>query len=408
MKARILIITEQYWPEGSGGELATYLIVKNILSRRFNVFVVSGTRKPGADILRLAEYIHWSALKTKYKPIEWLKLFANTYWLRRLIEEADIVYIPSHTLIPMAIAAKHLKPNVKVILHLHNYQVLTFTSVVLADRRPDLATDIIVEYEEHESLARALIAGIGHYVNYVNRCALKYVDRVICVSRRQCEIILKYLPELRNRAVVIYNPLPPLLNLDKRISNEPILIYAGGRSYIKGAYMLLKALTRMRNREFSFYAAKTFEGKISLKEKRLLEKLNQMLNFRLIFLGKLPYEEYQRLYKIAWGLLFPSMNEETSPYVVVESMLTGTIPIAARVGGVPEIVKGTPAEEYLFTPGNIDEFVDRIEALTSQSRDNITDAGMKLREHALKLFNKEEITNKLIGLFESVVGSRQC
>jgi hypothetical protein len=97
MKPRILVLTKLFWPEGSSGELATYLIVKNILSRHFDVFVVSGTRKPEADILRLAEYIHWSALETKYKPIEWLKLFADTYWLRRLIEEADIVYIPSHT-----------------------------------------------------------------------------------------------------------------------------------------------------------------------------------------------------------------------------------------------------------------------------------------------------------------------
>lgn len=161
--------------------------------------------------------------------------------------------------------------------------------------------------------------------------------------------------------------------------------------------MLLKALTRMRNREFNLCATKTFvvyRGKISLKEKRPLEKLNQMLSFRLIFLDKLPYEEYQRLYKIAWGLLFPSMNEEPLPYVVVESMLTGTIPIAARVGGVPEIVKGTPAEEYLFTLGSINEFVDKVETLLSQPRDSIVNAGMKLREHTLKLFNEEKSKTK--------------
>jgi len=290
----------------------------------------------------------------------------------------------------MAVVAKYLKSNVKVILHLHNYQVLTFTFVVLADRRPDVSTDIIVEYEEHKSLARALIAGIGHYINYVNRYALKYVDRVICVSQRQYEIILKYLPELKDRTIVIYNLLPPLLNINKRISNKHVFIYASGRNYIKGTYMLLKALARIKNRKFNTYATKAYIVyglKVLLKEKQILEKLNQMLSVKLIFLDKLPYEEYQRLHEITWGLLFPSMNEEPLPYVVVESMLMSTIPIAASVSSIPEIVRGTPAEEYLFTSGNINEFLNKIEMLLSQSRDNLVDVGIRLREHALKLFN---------------------
>jgi glycosyltransferase involved in cell wall biosynthesis len=408
MRPRVLVLTKLFWPEGSGGELATYLITKNILSKHFDVFIVSGTRKPRADVLRLAKYIYWSVLETEYKPIEWLKLFANTHWLRRLIEGADVIYIPSHTLIPMAVVAKHLKPNVKVVLHLHNYQVVTFTSIVLAGRRPDVATDIIVEYEEHGSLARALMAGIGHYINYVNRYALKYVDRAICVSKRQCEIILKYLPELRDRTIVVYNPPPPFLNVDKRISNERVLIYAGGKSYSKGVYTLLKALTRTKIRKYSIFMSKSYIAytrKVSAKEKWVLEKLNQLLDNRLIFLDRLPYEKFQRLYEIAWGSLVPSINEEPFGYVIVESMLASTIPIAARVGGVPEIVRGTPAEKYLFAPGNVDELVDRIETLFSLSREDIVDAGMKLRKHALKLFNEEEIEDKITGLF-NILASR--
>ena len=406
MKPRILVLTKLFWPEGSGAELATYLIIKNILSKRFDVSIVSGTQKPKADVLKQAKYIHWNILETRYKAIEWLKLFVNTHWLRKLIEEADVVYIPSHTLIPMAVAAKHLKPKVKVVMHLHNYQVLTFTSVLLAGRRPDVATDIIVEYKEHESLARALIAGIGHYGNYVNRYALKYVDKVICVSERQCEIILKYLPKLRDRTIVIYNLLPPFLNVNKRISDEPSLVYAGGKSYIKGVYMLLKALTRMKNRKLNIFMSKiytVYTYKVSLKEKLALEKFSQFLNNRVIFLDRLPYEKYQRLYEVAWGLLFPSINEEPLPYVIVESMLASTIPIAASVGGVAEIVRGTPAEKYLFAPGNIDDFVDKIEMLLSQSRGNIMEIGIKLREHALELFNEEEIENKVTNLFESML-----
>jgi glycosyltransferase involved in cell wall biosynthesis len=109
-----------------------------------------------------------------------------------------------------------------------------------------------------------------------------------------------------------------------------------------------------------------------------------------------------KLHEHAWALLFPSILEEPLPYAIVESMLIGTILIASRVGGIPEIIKGSPAEEYLFTSGDINEFIDRIEMLLSQPRNHIVDIGMKLKEHAIKLVNKEKIRSKLVDLFESL------
>jgi len=399
MKPRVLVLTKLFWPEGSGGELATYLIIKNILSKHFDVFIVSGTRKPIADVLRLAKYVYWSVLETKYKPIEWLKLFVNTHWLRKLIEGADVVYIPSHTLIPMAVVAKHLKPKVKVVLHLHNYQVLTFTSVVLAGRRPDVATDIIVEYEEHESLARALMAGIGHYVNYVNRYALKYVDRVICVSERQCEIILKYLPKLRDRTIVVYNPLPPFLNVDKRITNEPALVYASGDSYIKGFHVLIQAALNISKQGDSVEFLLTGGRRLNSRREQLMERLNGALKGKFKLLGFLPYDDVLKLYSKSHAVLVPSIWEEPLPYVVMEAMAMGTLPIASRIGGIPEIVEGTFAEKMLFTPSNVNELVDRIEYVLLLSKDQFMEIGFNLRKGVLRRFNVNIIGRQLLKVF---------
>jgi len=85
--------------------------------------------------------------------------------------------------------------------------------------------------------------------------------------------------------------------------------------------------------------------------------------------------------------------------VVLESMLMGTIPIAARVGGVPEVVVGSPAEDYLFTPGNVDELMDKIELVLMQSKDYLLDISIKLREHVIKLFSIENPENKIANLF---------
>jgi len=398
MMPKVLVLTKLFWPDGGGAELATYLIVKNVLSKSFDVVVVSGTRRPKPDVLRTASYIQWSALESRYKPLEWLMLLTNTRYIRKLVEKADAVYIPSHTLMPMAIIAKLMKPSVKVVLHLHNYQALTYTSIVLADRKPDAITDIIIEYREHGSLLRALLVGLGHHANFVNRHATRYADKIICVSQKQRKILLKHMPELRDKMAVIYNPPPSIPNVDKGVSKEPMLIYPGGESYVKGFHLVLEALAKvLKKHECKVYVIRGREA--SSRENLQLKGLCRRLDDRLMVLGRLPYEEYLKLHENAWGLLLPSMGEEPLPYALVESMLIGTIPIAARVGGVPEIARDSPAEGYLFMPGNVNELADKVEALLSLSREDIVDAAMKLREHALELFNEERIEYKITALF---------
>jgi glycosyltransferase involved in cell wall biosynthesis len=402
LKPRILLFSKLFWPEGGGGELATYLIVRDVLSKYFDVKVVSGTRTPEQDILGSIRYIYWNILETRYKPIEWIKLFANINWLKRLVEKTDIIYIPSHTLIPLSIALKTIKPDIKIVLHLHNYQILTYTSVVLAGREPDMAVDMIVEYGEHKSLIRTLLTGLGHYINYINRLAIRFVDKIICVSNSQYEILAKYVPEIRDKAYVIYNPPPPMPAVNKRISEEPTLLYAGGGSYIKGFTILLSAIAKLSRRsKAKIYV--THGDSISPRERSLLEKMSERSNKRLIYLSRIMHREFLKLHEDVWGLLFPSISEEPLPYAIIESLLTGTIPIASKIGGIIEIVDNTPAENFLFTPGNLDEFISKIEMLISLSKNEVLDIGAKLRDYATNLFKRDEIEKKILNIFESLI-----
>jgi glycosyltransferase involved in cell wall biosynthesis len=230
---------------------------------------------------------------------------------------------------------------------------------------------------------------------------LNYVDKGICVSRRQCEILVEHIPELKGRTTVIYNPPPPLPGIGKNLDEEPALLYVGGGSYIKGYHLALKTLTRIAAR------LKCRIYMIHVKEvgnaEGMVERISQTLNGRLIPLNRMPHKEYLGLLRRAWGLLLPSIAEEPLPYAVVESMLLGTIPVASKVGGVPEIVEGTPAEEYMFTPGDAGEFLDRVEKLISQPRDAIMSIGMTLNEHGTKLFKREKIERKLLNILESLL-----
>jgi len=398
---RVLVFSKLLWPEGGGAELATYLVV-GLLSRRFDVTVVSGTARPEPAVLRRVCYLRWGALGLRFKPVEWLRLLAGARHIRRLLERADVVYIPSHTLLPLAAAAKRLRPGVKVVVHLHNFQPLAYTSVLLAGRGPSSAQDFLVERVEHGSPLRALAAGLGHYANRaVSLLALRCADAVVCVSKRQRDILLRYIPELRGKTAVIYNPPPPLPGASKELSSEPVFVYAGGSSYVKGFHVLLEFLRKAakggvcRSCRFYVVAGRGLEGS--------LKALSAALGSRLIAMDRMPHSEYLKLHGRAWGLLFPSVCEEPLPYAVVESALLGTVPVASRVGGVPEIVEGTPAEEYLFAPGSAEELAERVEALASQPREHVLEVSAKLREHALKLFDTVEIESKLTTLFESLL-----
>jgi len=77
----------------------------------------------------------------------------------------------------------------------------------------------------------------------------------------------------------------------------------------------------------------------------------------------------------------------------------GTIPIASRIGGIPEIVKGTYAERMIFTPGNSNEMAKRMGEVLSLPKDQLVDIGYKLREVVLRRFNNEIIKRQLLKVF---------
>ena len=219
----VAIFSELFWPEGGGAELATYIITKDILSNKFRVTIVSATKRPSHDILKNCRYLYWHNLSAKFKPIEWLKIFLSRSTLKKIVESSDIIYIPSHTLLPLAIVCKYINPKTKIILHLHDYQPLTYTSVILAKMKLSLHSDLIVEAMEND-LVRAILSSIIRPLNKINLVALRFADKIICVSNRQYDILSYFASFIKHKCTVIYNPLPPLRCVRKRLCNIPTFL----------------------------------------------------------------------------------------------------------------------------------------------------------------------------------------
>jgi glycosyltransferase involved in cell wall biosynthesis len=386
-KPRILIVHELWWPRGRGGVLATHLITEMLAKHGFEIRVVTGVRD--YEAISSVDFIYEPRLRASSK----LRLWLNTYmlskegWFRGLIEWADIVYIPryAYSLIPIA---KDL--GKRVVVHLHDYQPISYTAVIFHNDlfKSDFKRTFHYELHQH-GLARALITTPLTPINRLARKWVSQADVVICVSDRQREIVEKAMPEIKSKLVVIYNPPPKIPPISKELPEEKTLLYIGGSSFIKGFHIVLEAVNEVSKKYRDLKVVMTGVRK-------------NVAGQNYVVYEELPYEEVVKLHTRAYGLLFPSIWEEPLPYAVVESMLLGTIPIASKVGGIPEIVAGTVAERFLFKPGDVKSFAEKICRLLACSRNELIDTGIRLRNHALKLFDASIIENKFVFLFESL------
>jgi hypothetical protein len=107
-RSRVLIVHELWWPRGIGGVLTTHLMTKMLAKRDFGVRVVTGVRD--YEAIDDVELIYEPRLKTSNKLELWLNIYllSRESWFRRLIEWADIIYIPRYTY-SLILLAKVLK-----------------------------------------------------------------------------------------------------------------------------------------------------------------------------------------------------------------------------------------------------------------------------------------------------------
>jgi len=152
-------------------------------------------------------YVYEPLLSKREKPVLWLNTvkLVHTQRFQKLLRESDVVYIPRFAF-PIISYAKKL--GKKVVVHLHGYIPISYTATVLAP------------YEEHkhritlDDIRLECMKSLKHCVGvsllwWLPKLARKWVsqaDKVICVSRRQAEIIADQAPELRDKIEVVYNP----------------------------------------------------------------------------------------------------------------------------------------------------------------------------------------------------------
>lgn len=398
----LLIVSEAFFPEGRGGELATYLYAKLLNNSGVDVRVITASTSSitKGKIDGLIIYKIPTRKLTKYSIMSKIPILFKGY-SKRLFEWSDIIYMTGW--FPAIPFIKH-KFRKSVVVHLHSsfpacpigtaYDLTRYSLCTLNKLFPRCII-CIKSYERFnakgvlETMFSSIlnsIIGLG-YINF-----LKYADAVIFVSKFQRELVLKRLQTTANRFFVIYNPLPKLPYIPVKGDDFG---YFGGTNPLKGFRVLIHAWSKVCSK----YNSKLH---ISLAEKLLKHKVT-FEKMKINLYGKLSGHIYDEVYKNIKAVLVPSVAPEALPYVVSEACLRGRVVIASRVGGIPEQVKGLKGIR-LVEPGNVNELAEMIEEVLMMDKKEAVELGMKNREDILRKFDNSKIVNCLIYVFEKISG----
>ncbi|MEM1903295.1 MAG: glycosyltransferase family 4 protein [Pyrobaculum sp.] len=374
---KVAVVVEKLWPEGSGAELATSLLLREIISMGVDVVVYTGTRRPlwlPENSVRYLPILNVGLGGPKTLAKLYTNLFRHGKFFEKALRDVDVVYIP-HVSYPVIPLAKKLKK--KVVVHLHDSRPASQAPLLSYGEAMNEMKRTFIYVKESYGVPTALIASIAAPIlTRIMRKWISMADLVVCVSKRQEELITKFVPELRDKTAVVYNILHDLPSVERRLSDTPTFLYKGGDYFHKGFHVLLTALERLCNENIKV----VFTNRYRERSVKAVEHIKNRCRLDVEIVGKVEFNKILKLQMASWGVLFPSIWEEPLPYSVVEAAAMGVLPIASRVGGVPEILEGTPGEHFLVEPNCPNCIAEKIRDVAQMDKGELLEIGEKLKQ----------------------------
>ncbi|MEM1902721.1 MAG: glycosyltransferase [Pyrobaculum sp.] len=149
----------------------------------------------------------------------------------------------------------------------------------------------------------------------------------------------------------------------------------GGDYFHKGFHVLLKALERLCNENIKVVLTNRYRE----RSVKAVEHIKNRCRLNVEVVGKVEFIKILKFQMASWGVLFPSIWEEPLPYSVVKAAATGVLPIASRVGGVPETLEGTPGEHFLVEPNCPNCIAEKIRDVAQMDKRELLEIGEKLK-----------------------------
>ncbi|MBU0465012.1 MAG: glycosyltransferase [Proteobacteria bacterium] len=296
------------------------------------------------------------------------------------------------------LSAVHLVIKKKIDL-LHAYWIVPggFMAAVtgMVTRKPVVATAAGSDLN---------IAASSKVVALFARFTLKRLSALISVSRPLEEKALA-LGISQSKSMVIPGPVgidmenyasPACLN--KRSSKKIQLLYTGNLESPKRVDTIIRAAGRLKTKGIKFHLTIAGEGPLQSDLEHLAGSLG--IKTHVEFKGRVDHDKIPELMQTCHVFLHCSENEGL-PVAIMEAMAAGLPVIAAKVGGVPELVKHG-VTGYCLNFDDDKKFADKIVQLSYDDQTRIK-MGQQARALADTRFNKKNIINQNIKIYNSIL-----
>ncbi len=178
---------------------------------------------------------------------------------------------------------------------------------------------------------------------------------------------------------------------DKKL---PYFLYFGRLSHEKGVKLLIESFSETKEQLPDWQLKIVGNG----PERNKLENLDK--EERIEFLGEKKGKELKQIIANANLIVIPSLWPENFPYSVLESFALSKPVIAAKNGGLTELIKDRQTG-LLFKPGNKDDLKEKL-IWSNDYKKELIQMGKMARKEVLDKCNSEEHYSKLIKIYERI------
>jgi glycosyltransferase involved in cell wall biosynthesis len=222
----------------------------------------------------------------------------------------------------------------------------------------------------------------------------KHTDGLIFESAYSAGLYAEKIGNPPCEGFIIPNGLWPHEFYELRLDEDAAdFLFVGELRHLKGVDILLQALGDL-NKDRSVSAVIVGAGPDEAKFKRMAARLG--LKSRVTFTGAMPASQ---AFSRGQCLVVPS-RAESFPYIVLEAAAAQLPMILTDVGGIPEIVEGTPM--HLIPPGDVEALKSRMKSFLENPADSI-EVAKQLQSVVAEKFTATGMAQSVTEFYERVI-----
>ena len=187
---------------------------------------------------------------------------------------------------------------------------------------------------------------------------------------------------------------------------DKLLLFVGRLSPQKGILQLLQACQTLFPRfpewKLLVVGSSWFGKDQETAFTRQLRTVSEPIRDKVIFTGYIPKSDLPHVYAASDLFVAPSLMEDPSPNVCYEAQAAGLPILAARRGGIPEIIAENETASLIDTPENPDKIAGKLEGMLTDST-SFHPMGQAGRTRVEQRFSWSETARKTEELYDRLL-----